>query len=160
MSKNYNHIKRRFHKNRKEQSLSAFIRQRRNAFYAHYWSNDKNLTNLGMNQSFLREYNSENGLEIEDDVLKVLAYKFNLWEQKFVFSFENGYEDFREKVIWLDYDEILEMYIEDFVHPSVMPSWQSESNYSFFIGKILPQIKNIATSRKNSYLKLMNSLGL
>ena len=160
MRKNYKHSKRIFHKHRDKQSLCDFIRRREYANHEHYWSNDKNLTNLGMNLSFLREYNSENELELEDDILRVMAYKFNLWEQKFVFSFENGYEDFREKVIWLDYDEILEMYIEDFIHPSVMPPWQDESNYSFFVGKILPQIKNIATSRKNSYLKLMNSLGL
>lgn len=105
---------------------------------------ERRKSNFETNVSFLRKYNLENGLEIEDDTLKGMAYKFSLWEKHFVFSFDSGYEEFREKVIWLDYDEILEMYIEDLVRPLVKPYWQNEYNYSFFTSCILPQINAMA----------------
>lgn len=96
-----------------------------------------------MNLSFLKEYNEENNLGTTDSKLREMAYRFTSWESVYVYSFKNGYEDFRDKVIELDYDEILEMYMENEVHPSVMPSWQSKRNYSFFIEKILPQLNSI-----------------
>lgn len=65
----------------------------------------------------------------------------------FVYSLEDGYEEFREKVIGLDYDEILEMYIENLVHPFEMPHWQKKKNYLYFKDKILPQIKYLARLR-------------
>lgn len=104
---------------------------------------ERRKSNFDTNFSFLRKYNLENELEIEDDTLKEMAYKFTLWEKLFVFPLDFGYEEFREKVIWLDYDEILEMYIENTVHPLVKPYWQTENNYSFFTNRILPQINAI-----------------
>lgn len=101
---------------------------------------ERRISNFDINVSLLREYKFENGLEIEDDALRKMAYKFSLWEKQFAFSFNSGYEEFRENVAWLDYDEILEMYIENSVHPLVKPYWQTEDNYSFFTNRILPQI--------------------
>ena len=53
---------------------------------------------------------------------------------------ENGYEDFRDQVICLDYDELLEMYVEETVHPAVRPPWQSPGNYAYFQSEVMGQI--------------------
>lgn len=50
---------------------------------------------------------------------------------------ENGYEDFRNQVICLDYDELLEMYVEETVHPAVRPPWQRPGNYAYFQSEVM-----------------------
>ena len=47
----------------------------------------------------------------------------------------------------MDYDEILEMYMEEVAHPSVKPSWQSDANHTYFKNRILPQINDMDKSR-------------
>lgn len=99
--------------------------------------------NYQTNLCFLKKYNTENGTSLSASLLSDMAHRFSSWEEKYVLCHEKGYEDFRENVVWLDYDEILEMLIEETVHPSVNPPWQSASNYSFFKNNILPQIDNL-----------------
>lgn len=41
------------------------------------------------------------------------------------------------QIVWIDYDEMLKIYIEYMVHPSARPYWQSDFNYSFFMNNIL-----------------------
>lgn len=50
-----------------------------------------------------------------------MARRFTRWEVRNVFCHKNGYEDFRDQVICLDYNELLEMYVEETVHPAVRP---------------------------------------
>lgn len=100
-------------------------------------------SNYQINLHFLKKYNTENGTNLSASLLENMAYQFSSWEEEHVCSLENGYEHFRNEVIWLDYDEILEMYIENIAHPSIKPSWQSDSNYSFFKNNILPQMGNL-----------------
>lgn len=47
---------------------------------------------------------------------------------------------FRDQVIWLDYDELLEMYVEETVHPAVRPPWQSPGNYAYFQSEVMGQM--------------------
>lgn len=124
----------------KRKSLKDSLEEKNKILHPYSARRERRKSNFDINVSFLREYKLENGLEIEDDVLKEMAYKFSSWEKHFVFSRNLGYEEFREKIICLDYDEILEMYIENLVHPLVKPYWQTENNYSFFTNRILPQI--------------------
>lgn len=133
-------------KHHKRKSLKNSMEEKNKNLHPFSARKEKRNSNFDINASFLREYKLENGFEIEDDVLKEMTYKFSLWEKYFVFSLDSGYEEFREKVIWLGYDEILEMYIENLVHPLVKPYWQTEDNYSFFINMILPQINAIEQS--------------
>lgn len=127
----------------KRKSLKDSMREKNRILHPYSARKERRINNFDINVSFLREYKLENELKIEDDLLKEMAYKFSLWEKHFVSTFNSGYEEFREKVIWLDYDEILEMYIENTVHPLVKPYWQTENNYSFFTNRILPQINAI-----------------
>lgn len=128
----------------KRKSLKDSLKEKNKILHLYSARKERRKSNFDINASFLREYKLENGLEIEDDTLKEMAYKFSSWEKHFVFSLNSGYEEFREKVICLDYDEILEMYIENVVHPLVKPYWQTEYNYSFFTNRILPQINAMA----------------
>ena len=91
----------------------------------------------------MKTYNEENNYRLDIRLLIEKAHLFSAWEEKHVFCFEAGYESFRNNVIWLDYDEILEMYIENIVHPSIKPSWQSDFNYSYFKSNVLPQINKL-----------------
>lgn len=100
----------------------------------------RNRSNYQTNLHFLEEYNEENHCALDPQLLVWMAHLFSAWEEKHVFCLENRYQDFHDNVIGLDYDEILEMYIENVAHPSIKPYWQSDSNYLFFKNKILPQI--------------------
>lgn len=113
---------------------------------------DPNTINYGKsnyltNLVFLKEYNKDNGIHLSACQLKDMARRFSAWEEEHVYSLENGYEDFRDKVIWMDYDEILEMYMEEVAHPTVKPSWQSDANHTYFKNRILPQINDMDKSR-------------
>lgn len=131
------------YKYKKDKSLKDCIEEKKRALYLYPARNERMKSDFDINISFLRKYNIENGLGLEDVVLREIAHKFTLLEKHFVFSLDSGYEEFREKVISLDYDEILEMYIENTAHPSVKSFWQSENNYSFFVDEILPQISSL-----------------
>lgn len=93
-------------------------------------------SNYQTNLHFLEEYNEENHCALGSQLLAEMALLFSAWEEKHVFCLENRYQDFG-----LDYDEILEMYIENVAHPYIKPYWQSDSNYLFFKNNILPQIQ-------------------
>lgn len=127
----------------KSESLAGYLARKRSRVNWYSARRERRKSYFSMNLSFLKEYNEENNLGTTDSRLREMAYRFTSWEKLYVHSLENGYEDFREKVIELDYDEILELYIENEVHPSVMPSWQSEEKYSFFREKILSQLNSI-----------------
>lgn len=105
-------------------------------------------SNYQTNLHFLEEYNEENHCALGSQLLAGMAHLFSAWEEKHVFCFENSYQDFHDNVIGLDYDEILEMYIENVAHPSIKPYWQSDSNYLFFRNSILPQIQKIKSQQK------------
>lgn len=124
-------------------SLKDRCRQKKNTLGVYSMRKERKTCNFYINVSFLRKYNQENEFGFGDDELMEMANKFTLWEKRFVDSFDNGYEDFREKVVWLDYDEILEMYITDIAHKSVIHDWQNEYNDIFFREKILQQINSI-----------------
>lgn len=50
-----------------------------------------------------------------EDILKItrIASNFSKWEEKYVYSLEDGYESFRDLPNGgFDYDEILEMYVD------------------------------------------------
>ena len=64
-----------------------------------------------MNLHFLLESNKENDLKANGNLLRTLAYRFSLWEERNVFTLENRYETFREEIVSLDYDEILEIIV-------------------------------------------------
>lgn len=64
--------------------------------------------NYQTNLDFLKEYSKENELNLSICQLKEIAHRFSVWEEENVYRFENGYEDFRDEVVWMDYDEILE----------------------------------------------------
>ena len=100
-------------------------------------------SNYQMNLSFLKKYNTENETSLSENLLKDIARRFYSWEEKHVFCHESSYEYFRENVIWLDYDEILEMCIEHIAHPSEKPPWQTNANYAYFKNKILPQMNSL-----------------
>ncbi len=99
-----------------------------------------------MNFEFLKGYCQKNSINADDSLLEYMANNFSAWEKKYVYCFKNGYEDFRDKVIWMDYDEMLEMYMEEVAHPSVKPHWQSNANYTYFKNNILPQLAGKTTS--------------
>lgn len=130
-----------------KESLTSYLMQRTIFDKKHYERKEDCNSNLDVNLFFLKEYNAENNLGVTSYKLMEMARNFTLWEHNFVYSLEDGYEEFREKVIGLDYDEILEMYIENLVHPFEMPHWQKKKNYLYFKDKILPQIKYIARLR-------------
>ena len=131
------------YKYNKNKSLKDCIEEKKRILYLYPMRKERRRSNFDINISFLRKYNLENELGLEEVIIREIAHKFTLWEKQFVLSLNLGYEEFREKVIWLDYDEILELYIEATAHPSVKPFWQSKNNYSFFMNKILPQINNL-----------------
>lgn len=111
-----------------------------------YTSSFRKKRNFNINLHFLEKYNEEYGKGLDICVITDMAHLFSAWEDKYVFSLENGYENFRDNVIGMDYDEMLEMYIEYVVQPSVKPYWQSDSNYSYFKTKIIPQINRLRKS--------------
>ena len=103
----------------------------------------KDRKNLEANLDFLRESNKENHLKANGNLLRKLAYRFSLWEENYVFALENGYETFRKNVIWLDYDEILEMYLKSVVCPNLKEPYWDDDCYQYFRENILPQIGEI-----------------
>lgn len=103
----------------------------------------KNIDNLEVNLNFLRECNKENHLEVNDNLLEKLAYRFSLWEEKRIFTLENGYETFREKIVWLDYDEMLEMYLMAVVCPNQKEMYWDDDCYKYFRETILMQIDKL-----------------
>lgn len=98
-------------------------------------------TNLG----FLRESNKERHLKTNGNLLRKLAYLFSLWEENYVFALENGYETFRENIIWLDYDEILEMYLTETVRPNQKETYWNDDCHRYFRENIFEQINNSAS---------------
>ena len=81
----------------------------------------------------------ERGYALSPRQLASMARRFTRWEVRNVFCHKNGYEDFRDQVICLDYDELLEMYVEETVHPAVRPPWQSPGNYAYFQSEVMGQ---------------------
>lgn len=96
--------------------------------------------NFDANLKFLREYDEEEHLNANDDLLRKLAYLFSLWEERYVFTLENRYETFRENVVWLDYDEILEMYLKAVIRPNQIETYWDHDCYRYFREIILMQI--------------------
>ena len=103
----------------------------------------KDRGNFEVNLHFLMESNKESGLKANGNLLRTLAYRFSLWEENYVFALENGYETFRKNVIWLDYDEILEMYLKSVVCPNLKEPYWDDDCYQYFRENILPQIGEI-----------------
>ena len=69
---------------------------------------DPNTNNYGKSNSltnlvFLKEYNKDNGIHLSACQLKDMAHRFSAWEEEHVLCLENGYEGFRDKVVWMDY---------------------------------------------------------
>ena len=87
-----------------------------------------------------RDLRPENGYALSPRQLASMARRFTRWEVRNVFCHKNGYEDFRDQVICLDYDELLEMYVEETVHPAVRPPWQSPGNYAYFQSEVMGQM--------------------
>ena len=105
---------------------------------------NKKRDNLEVNLDFLCEYTEENHLNANDNLLEKLAYRFSLWEENYVFALENRYETFRENFVWLDYDEILEMYLIAVVHPNQKESYWDDACYKFFRENLFEQINNMS----------------
>ena len=108
---------------------------------------ERGKSNYQTNLHFLKEYNDENDYNIDSQLLVKMAHLFTAWEERYVFCLEEKYQDFHN-VGDMDYDEILEMYIEDVIHPSIKPYWQSDSNYSYFKNKIMQQINELDKNQK------------
>lgn len=104
----------------------------------------KDRDNFEVNLGFLRQSNREKHLKTNGNLLRKLAYRFSLWEENYVFTLENRYETFRENVIWLDYDEILEMYLIEVVRPNQKETYWNEDDHRYFREKIFEQINNSA----------------
>lgn len=98
------------------------------------------MSNYAINLAFLETYARENGYALSPRQLASMARRFTRWEVRNVFCHKNGYEDFRDQVICLDYDELLEMYVEETVHPAVRPPWQSPGNYAYFQSEVMGQM--------------------
>lgn len=79
------------------------------------------MSNYAINLAFLETYARESGYALSPRQLASMARRFTRWEVRNVFCHKNGYEDFRDQIICLDYDELLEMYVEETVHPAVRP---------------------------------------
>ena len=92
----------------------------------------KNRENYEVNLQFLMESNKENDLKANGNLLRTLAYRFSLWEENNVFSLEDRYETFREEIVSLDYDEILEMYLISVVHPDRKECYWDDACYKYF----------------------------
>ncbi len=99
--------------------------------------------NFDANLKFLREYNKEEHLKANGNLLRKLAYRFSLWEERYVFTLENRYETFRENVVWLDYDEILEMYLKAVTRPNQKETYWDNDCYRYFRKIILMQINKL-----------------
>lgn len=97
----------------------------------------RRMSNYAINLAFLETYARENGYALSPRQLASMARRFTRWEVRNVFCHKNGYEDFRVQVICLDYDELLEMYVEETVHPAVRPPWQSPGNYAYFQSEVM-----------------------
>ncbi len=97
-------------------------------------------SNYAINLAFLETYVRESGYALSPQQLASMARRFTRWEARNVFCHKNGYEDFRDQVICLDYNELLEMYVEETVHPAVRPPWQSPGNYAYFQSEVMGQI--------------------
>lgn len=95
------------------------------------------MSNYAINLAFLETYARESGYVLSPRQLASMARRFTRWEVRNVFCHKNGYEDFRDQVICLDYDELLEMYVEETVHPAVRPPWQSPGNYAYFQSEVM-----------------------
>ena len=99
----------------------------------------KDRKNLEANLDFLRESNKENHLKANGNLLRKLAYRFSLWEENYVFVLEDRYDTFRENIIGLDYDEMLEMYLMTVVRPNQKAYWDDDC-YKYFRENVLEQI--------------------
>ena len=102
------------------------------------------MSNYAINLAFLETYVRESGYALSPQQLASMARRFTRWEVRNVFCHKNGYEDFRDQVIFIDYDELLEMYVEETVHPAVRPPWQSPGNYAYFQSEVMGQRGRIA----------------
>ena len=100
----------------------------------------KDRKNLETNLDFLRESNKENHLKANGNLLRKLAYRFSLWEENYVFVLEDRYDTFRENIIGLDYDEMLEMYLMTVVRPTQKVAYWDDDCYKYFRENILEQI--------------------
>ena len=89
----------------------------------------KDRNNLEVNLDFLRESNKENHLKANSNLLRKLAYRFSLWEENYVFALEDRYDTFRENIIELDYDEMLEMYLMTVVRPNQKVAYWDDDCY-------------------------------
>lgn len=104
----------------------------------------KDRDNYEVNLHFLLESNKESDLKANGHLLRTLAYRFSLWEERNVFTLENRYETFREEIVSLDYDEILEMYLLTIVHPDMKESYWDDACYKFFRENLFEQINNMS----------------
>lgn len=98
------------------------------------------MSNYAINLAFLETYVRESGYALSPRQLASMARRFTRWEARNVFCHKNGYEDFRDQVIFIDYDELLEMYVEETIHPAVRPPWQSPGNYAYFQSEVMGQM--------------------
>lgn len=103
----------------------------------------KDRDNLEVNLDFLRESNKENHLKANGNLLRKLAYRFSLWEENYVFALEDRYDTFRENVIGLDYDEMLEMYLMTVIRPNQEAAYWDDDCYKYFQENILAQINKL-----------------
>ncbi|MDD6473278.1 MAG: hypothetical protein PUF62_09655 [Bacteroidales bacterium] len=72
------------------------------------------------------------------------AYMFSKWEIENVFGLENGWEEWRETVYWMDWDEVMErflfeMLLQKFSYKAQTPDYGEEST-DIFNGIVLPRI--------------------
>lgn len=104
----------------------------------------KDRGNYEVNLHFLMESNKENDLKANGNLLRTLAYRFSLWEENNVFSLENRYETFREEIVSLDYDEILEMYLLTVVHPDKKECYWDDDCYNYFRENLFEQINKMS----------------
>lgn len=107
----------------------------------------KDRKNFEANRHFLMESNKENQLKANGNLLRKLAYRFSLWEENYVFTLEDRYETFRENIVWLDYDDILEMYLFAVVHPDQKESDGDDDCYKYFRENIFEQINHITLQK-------------
>lgn len=102
------------------------------------------MKDLQINYKYASSYINDSGIKLSKLETKTLVNKFTKWERKYVYSLPNGYQDYRENVIWLDYDEIIEAYINYAANNfSFYPKGNCKAKEIIYLNNvILPQIES------------------
>ena len=103
------------------------------------------MSNLQINYNYASSYINDSSIKLSKFEIENLLNKFTKWEGKYVYSLPNGYQDYRENVVWLDYNEIIEAYINYVANNySLYPIGNCEAKEIIYLHNvILPQIESL-----------------